>query len=255
MPHLYMSVLPEALIASMLEPADFGLYYAVHHEREARRAAIFFEIDPTFRDEWFNIEEGFRRCVPHPDGRPKRSVYISVYRVLEHVPCSAVLNMHLVGPEGEILELRPSDHIPGDGKGFHLYQEIAPTGPLAVSRLGARAFFDLLVMDKSQLVSLPALCFVEQDLGELARDPENGSAGNLPYADLSYIRSCLVELRRKKFPVKIIYPTPRATFEYRILKNGIFLGNQTGLVYFPLPDEDEYRAQRFRSWDLWTQRA
>jgi len=112
-----------------------------------------------------------------------------------------------------------------------------------------------LVIDKSQLVSLPALCFVEQELGALARDPEDGSAESLPYADLSYMRACLTELRRKQYPVKIIYPTPRATFEYRILKNGIFLGNETGLLYFPLPDVDEYRAQRFKSWDLWTQRA
>jgi hypothetical protein len=253
MPHLYLSVLPEALIASMLEPAEFGLYYAIRHEREARRSAIFFEIDPAFRDGWFDIEEGFRRCVPHADGRPKRSVYISVYRVLEHVPCSAIQRLHLVGPEGEVLELLPADHFPADTKGFHLYQEIAPTGPLVVSRLAARAFFNTLTADKSQLVSLPALCFVEQELGELALDPERGAAGNLPYTDLSYLRACLTELRRKETPLKIVYPTPRATFEYRVLKNGIFLGNQTGLLYFPLPDAEEYRARRYQSWDLWTQ--
>jgi hypothetical protein len=253
--HLYLSVLPEALIASMLGPEEFGLYYAVHHEREARRAAMFFELSPEFRDPYFNIEEGVRRCVLHENGRPKRSVYISVYRVLEHIPIEVVQKLYLVGPEGESLSMEPTRDLPRSNGGLHLYQEIAPTSPLVVSRLGPREFFDLLVTDTSQLVSVPALCFVEQELGDLARDPEHGSAQNLPYVDLPYMRECLVELRRKGYPVKIVYPTPRATFEYRTLKNGLFLGNGNGLLHFPLPTEDEYRAQRFQWWDLWARQS
>ena len=199
-PHLYLSVLPEALIASMLGPEEFGLYYAVHHEREARRAAIFYEIDPAFRHEFFNIEEGFRRCVPHGDGRPKRSVYISVYRVLEHIPMSAVQRMYLIGPEGESLELESCPDCSQTPGASHLYQEIAPTSSLVVSRLPPFAFFDLMVMDQTQLISLPALCFMEQELGELARDPAHGSASNLPYVDLSYMRECLLSLKAKELP-------------------------------------------------------
>lgn len=254
-PHLYLSVLPEALIASMLGPEEFGLYYAVHHEREARRAALFFELAPDFRSEFFDIEEGLRRCTPHPDGRPKRSVYIAVYRVLEHVPMSAVQRMYLVGPEGESLQMEPGTDYPVGLVGLHLYQEIAPTSSLVVSSLLPQQFFELMVMDKSQLVSLPALCFMEQDLGELAIDPMHGSARNLPYVDLSYMRECLLNLRRKSYPVKIVYPTPRATFEYRTIKGGVYLGNRTGLLFFALPAEDEYRAQRFKWWDVWTRQA
>jgi hypothetical protein len=254
-PHLYLSVLPEALIASMLGPEEFGLYYAVHHEREARRAAIFYEIDPTFRDEFFNIDEGFRRCTPHGDGRPKRSVYISVYRVLEHIPMSAVQRMYLIGPEGESLELQSCPDCPETPEAMHLYQEIAPTSSLVVSRLSPQAFFNLMVMDQTQLISLPALCFMEQELGELARDPAHGSAKNLPYVDLSYMRECLLSLKQKSYPVKIVYPTPRATFEYRTIKGGVYIGNRTGRLFFRLPAEDEYRAQRFKWWDLWTRPA
>lgn len=47
---------------------------------------MFVELAPTFRHEFFKIDDGIERCVPHPNGRPKRSVYISTYRVLEHVP-------------------------------------------------------------------------------------------------------------------------------------------------------------------------
>jgi len=83
--HLYLSLIPEALIASMLTPEEFGVYYAVGTSKKAHGQAIFFEVDADFRQDYFRIDEGIRRCVPHEDGSPKASIYISVYRVLEHV--------------------------------------------------------------------------------------------------------------------------------------------------------------------------
>jgi hypothetical protein len=56
--HLYLSLIPEALIASMLTPEEFGAYYAVGSEKRSRGQAIFFEIDPKFRSKEFRIEEG-----------------------------------------------------------------------------------------------------------------------------------------------------------------------------------------------------
>ena len=51
---------------------------------------MFVELGPDFRDEFFRIDEGF--ALPHADGTPKKSVYISTYRVLEHVPTSVIAN-------------------------------------------------------------------------------------------------------------------------------------------------------------------
>ena len=65
--HLYFSLIPEALIASMLSPEEFGQYYSTGHQFKSKGQAIFFEVDPTFRHEFFNIDEGFKRCTPHPD--------------------------------------------------------------------------------------------------------------------------------------------------------------------------------------------
>ena len=80
--HLYLSVMPEALIASQLSPPSFGTYYATGSEKKSRSQAMFFELDPDFRHPYFDIEAGLERLVPHEDGSPKRSVYISIYRVL-----------------------------------------------------------------------------------------------------------------------------------------------------------------------------
>jgi len=88
--HLYFSLIPEALIASMLSPEEFGSYYAVGSKKKTAGQAIFFEIDPHFDSQYFRIKEGISRCVPHEDGEPKASTYISIYRVLEHVPVHAL---------------------------------------------------------------------------------------------------------------------------------------------------------------------
>ena len=41
--HLYLSTIPEALIASMLTPMDFGAYYAVGMEKKSRGQAQYLQ--------------------------------------------------------------------------------------------------------------------------------------------------------------------------------------------------------------------
>ena len=114
--HLYLSMIPEALIASMLTPEEFGVYYAVGTQKKSRGQAIFFEIDPDFRHDFFPIEEGIRRCMPHEDGSPKRSIYISVYRVLEHVSLEVIQKLYLVTQDGRMLDLESSNIFKRVGK-------------------------------------------------------------------------------------------------------------------------------------------
>ena len=83
--HLYFSLIPEALIASMLPPEEFGQYYATGHKFKSKGQALFFEIDPTYRHEYFDIDGCYARCVPKASGAPKNSIYVSMYRVMEHL--------------------------------------------------------------------------------------------------------------------------------------------------------------------------
>lgn len=87
--YLYLSLVPEALIASNLSPEEFGNYYATGAFRRNCDPAIFFEIDPNFKSDYLPIDKIPELCAPHPDGRPHKSVCLSVYRVLEHVPMPA----------------------------------------------------------------------------------------------------------------------------------------------------------------------
>ncbi|MFO8035172.1 MAG: hypothetical protein R6U57_00880 [Anaerolineales bacterium] len=246
--HLYLSLIPEALIASMLTPEEFGVYYAVGSAKKARGQAIFFELDPDFRHEYFRIEEGFRRCVPHEDGSPKASIYISVYRVLEHVSLDAIRKLYLATRDGRVLGLEPSDEWPQDGVGMHLYQEIAPVNPLVASTLAPRAFFDLIVKNPISLLSLPAICFVELRLGELATNPEGGAVRDLPYSNIAHLRQCLVDLKTKRVHTKMVNRVQPATFPYRMICSGIFVGNSEQVNFFGMPTQDELRSEHYRWW-------
>jgi hypothetical protein len=246
--HLYLSLIPEALIASMLTPEEFGVYYAVGTAKKARGQAIFFEVDPDFRHDYFRIEEGIRRCVPHEDGSPKASIYISVYRVLEHVPLGALQRLYLVTADGRVLALDAGDQLPGIGGGLHLYQEIAPVHPRVVSSLAPRAFYELIVKNPNILIRLPAICFVELRLGELAENPEHGTLGDLPYSRVEHLRQCLTALATKTVDAKMVNRTEPATFSYRTIKSGIFVGNEEDLLFFPFPSPEKLRADRYRWW-------
>ncbi|MDF1515298.1 MAG: hypothetical protein P1S60_15925 [Anaerolineae bacterium] len=246
--HLYLSMIPEALIASMLTPEEFGVYYAVGSEKKSSGQAIFFEIDPNYRHEALPIEQGLKRCVVHDDGSLKRSVYITVYRALEFVALGAIKKLYLVTKDGRVLGIDAAETIPADSEGLHLYQEIAPVHPLVVSTLAPAAFYDLIVKNPTSLLTLPAVCFAELKLGELATNPERGSVGNLPYNNIDHLRQCLVDLKTKIVHSKMVDRLSPAAFPYRTLESGIYLGNSEKLVCYPMPSMDILRADHYRWW-------
>jgi hypothetical protein len=246
--HLYLSVMPEALVASQLPPESFGTYYAVGGEKKSHSQAMFFELDPDFRHDSFDIDAGLKRLAPHEDGSPKRSVYLSIYRVLEHVPLSAVQRLYVTTQDGRTLGLDAAASIPDSTGQMHLYQEIAPVHPRAVSALGPEAFFDLLNDPHKSMVTVPALCFVELTLGGLAQDPEFGSAEGLPYENIDHYRNCLLELKTKTVTVKMVDRIHRTAFHYRTVKSGFFLGNAGKMLFFPMPTIDELKTSHYRWW-------
>lgn len=246
--HLYLSVMPEALVASQLTPHAFGTYYATGSQKKSRSMAMFFELDPGFRHEYFDVEAGYKRLVPHEDGSPKRSVYISIYRVLEHVPPSAIQKLYVTTQDGRTLGLDPWGAIPESTGEMHLYQEIAPVHPRVVSTLGPREFYDLLSDPSKSMVTVPALCFVELTLGGLAADPESGWAQGLPYSNIDHYRECLIELRTKTVVVKMVDRIHRTAFYFRTVKSGYYLGNAGELLFFPMPSHEILRREHYQWW-------
>lgn len=106
--HLYMIVFPiNALVASQLNPEDFGMHYAVGSTKHYSGKVIFVELDINFRDPYFEIDKYLEETKADPvTGRPKRTKFISSYAVLEHVPLSVLKELYLVHPNGKVLPLQ-----------------------------------------------------------------------------------------------------------------------------------------------------
>lgn len=246
--HLYLSLIPEALIASMLSPQEFASYYAIGEHGKSAGKALFIEVDPAFRSDFLPVEEGIARCVPDKDGKPKTSVYIAVYRVLEHLPISALGDLYYVTPDGRALR---SSKIPTtqNETGLHFYHEIAPVRPSVVSPLGPNDFKDLLMGRRDGFQGLPAIAFLETRLDELATDPTHGAVNDLPYHNIGHLRDCLVAVQRKAVSSKLVDRGGSDVPPYRVVRHGVFIANRTeGMVLYPLPSFAELKETNHAWW-------
>ncbi|SRR5690606_19174451 len=246
--YLYLSLIPESLIASQLPPEEFGNYFAVGTRKRTRGQAIFFEVEPGFETDAFSWDEMERRCVPHPDGRPKRSVYLSVYRVLENVPLSALKKLYLVTEDGRVLGIDRGKWEPEASQRLHLYQEYCPVTPRVVSKLGPTRFCGEIT-SPANTVSVPKIVFAELELNGLASDPDNPDPGNLPYRNLGHLRDCLKELGVKDSKsTKQVNRAMSGEVLFRTIKNGFFVGSQEEMFYYPLPPRDQLEREYYEWW-------
>ncbi|MDH4239541.1 MAG: hypothetical protein OEW48_08260 [Phycisphaerae bacterium] len=245
--YLYLSMTPEALIASMLPPVAFGIYLAVGTKKRSGGQAMYFDLKNDFQSEYFNLSSIADRCVRHSDGQPKHSVYISIYRVLEHVPLEVVNNLYLSTRDGQVLKLQQEKQPSQIEGNYYLYKEICPVHPLIASSLNPKEFCRFIT-DPSKPIYAPKICFAEMNLGEMAEDPENGCADNLPYHHLNHIRDCLLELNSQDKHTKTVDRIEPLEYQYRCVKSGFFLGDYNSLLYFPFPPLQELESKYHRWW-------
>ena len=247
---IYLSVLPEALIASMLPPKEFAEYMATGTRKKTRGQAIFFEVDQDLARNILPSEYISKRCVRKPDGSPKSSVYISVYRALEHLPLKALKSLFLVTEDGRILELSKAVYDPKSERGpqLHLYQELCPVTPVIASTLAPSSFAREMTSESEQ-VYIPKLMFVELILDQLAIDPVRGLAQNLPYPDIGHLRDCLIILKNEEGKSrKTVQRTFNGRLLYRTCTNGFFVASKDELIYFPYPTLQQLEEENYDFW-------
>ena len=194
--YVYLTATPEALIASMLTPSEFGAYLSTGTKKRNKGQAIFFEVDLSKIEKLIDMENLNSRCVAKHDGKPKSSVYLSVYKVLELIPLEALKSLYLTTDNGHTLELKREVYDPAKeiANKLHLYQELCPVTPLVASELAPAGFVKKLT-DGSTPIVLPKLFFVDLKLGELATNPLYGSVEHLPYTNVGHLRDCLEILK------------------------------------------------------------
>jgi hypothetical protein len=246
--HLYLSLIPEALIMSQLPPDKFGAYIATGSKRQIEGPAVFFEVDQSADLSAFRLDEAHARCKEHQDGSPRRSIYVAVWNVLPRVPLEALLQCHLTTPAGLTLTLDPAGW-PGDnGDLYHLYQELGPVYPRVASRLAPQAFVGL-VCSPDKMVSLPRLAFIDLKLGVLAQDSDAELSGQVPYQHIDHLRECLRSLRDNPARMtKIVNRGLRPDILFSFIRSGVFVGDASGLRFFPMPSEEQLESEHNLWW-------
>ncbi len=239
--YIYLTATPEALIASMLPPEDFGAYLSTGTKKRNKGQAIFFEVDLGKIENLIDMESLNKRCVAKPDGKPKSSVYLSVYRVLETIPLSALKSLYLTTDNGHTLELKKASYDPSREvkSKLHLFQELMPVSPLVASELTPSAFLKRLT-DGSTPIVLPKLFFVDLKLGELATDPLKGSAEYLPYTNVGHLRDCLEILKGEyEKHMKTVQRVYTGSLLYRTIESGFYVGAKDEVIFYPYPSMAE----------------
>ncbi len=247
--YLYFSMTPEALISSMLQPKDFGDYLAVGTKKRTKGQAMFFEVDREKLEEgYFPLHIIEKECVPGADGRPKRSKYVSTYRVLEHLPLEAIKNLYLTTEDGKTLEIQKQEFIDSEETPLHLYQQLCPVNPRVASKMGPVEYGKFMT-SPDNIVRFPKIVFVELRLGELAINPVSGYSTNLPYSNINHMRDCLIDLRNKDTkPTKTIIRFYKGDILFQTIKNGIFISDQNSTLFYKYPSLDELQRNHYSWW-------
>ena len=245
--HLYMLCYRyEALVASHLEPEAFGLYMAIGAKKNTKGNVMFFEIDPGMKSDYFDFSILDREFFPHPDSSPKRSKYISVYRVLEHLDMSSIMKLYLVTADGRVMGLDAVSYDPShEDAGPSLYQELCPVSPMVVSVLHPIEFLHFLTDPKSAL-RVPRLFFADLLLD---RESSGRLAGYLPYPDPIHVMDCIneIELNAGK-KAKTVSRSPYLHGFFRTIRRGFFLGDAKEYKFYRFPEQRVLEIEHAKWW-------
>jgi hypothetical protein len=251
--HLYAIMHPNpSLVASQLEPLEFGRQYSVGTKRFYQGKLLFIEVDPSYRNPFFPIEEYLEKTVAKPDGSPKRTKIISSYRVLEHLNLEAMGALYAVTVSGATLKIDKAEYepSPADAGSIHLIQEINPLELLVATTLDYRTFGAHLTANNNPK-GAPKLFFTELDLdvdGFLKGWEENPF---LP-PPIPGIHPQKLSVALKFLKGSTEYKTATlglaSVFDhvlYRSLKKGFFLSDGEKMNYYPFPSEAELKRDYF----------
>ncbi len=231
--HLYLSLIPEALILSQLPPDKFGAYHGDRLQAARLRDRLFFEVDPSADLSGFRMDEA--APVACPTAMVRRAVGLpGGLQCLAARPARGFAPSLSDHPGRSSLWVSDPAAWTGDGRDrFFLYQELGPVYPRVASSLGPRGFC-ALVTSADKLVSLPRLAFIDLKLGSLASDTDIQLDGSVPYQNVEHLRECLRSLRdHAARKTKIVYRGMRPDLLFSMVRHGLFVGDAHGLRFFP----------------------
>jgi len=252
---LYQVLHPnQALIASQLEPAQFARHYQVRSAPQRAGKLIFAQIDSGFRADFLNIDEAFAKLVPHEDGSPKRTKFVTCYRSLEHIDLAAIRELYLAAPDGALLQLdsapyREDNH----SESLRIFAEICPLSMLVLTQCDASEFGRIIVAPEYKK-GAPVIFFTRVDidphvfLDEFEANPFMPS----PISNLhpSRLRDAVSEIEAvpNKTMKGLSLTCALDEIPYKRIKPGFWFVSRSGELFFPMPSMREIELRSFKFW-------
>ncbi len=251
---LYMILYPnQALVASQLDPEMFARHYTSGSSRHYSGKVIFAEVDINYRNDYFRIDEILEKVVPHEDGTPKATKFISSYRVLEHVDFTAIGTLYVTTQEGYCLGLQPGSCDDAKEEDVVLYAEISPMRMLVLSEMNKRDF-GMYITDPNNPKSAPKQFYTQLDIDivdfvtKFEQNPFEPSP--IPTLHPSTIRDGFYEL--KKYPHKhnkgLSLSSSLDSFSYKLIKNGFAFSGGGECLYYQFPDYKTIETEHYKFW-------
>ena len=242
--HFYLSLSPvEALIASQLEPLHFGQYMAIGAKNGSYERIMFLEIEGGFGD-FFDWEYARERCIAHSDGSPKHSVWLGIYRVLEHTPLSAMGTLYLTTKDGRTLPIEKSTPRTPPSRSYYVYQELCPLTPLVVSVLPPARFAESLISTTNP-VSVPAVVFSDLKVIDFDNPEATGNIGGLYDHNIDHLKACVHDVTTKKDKPNKNVERSVGSFSYQIIRDGTYIAGKEGLIEYTMPSVEVIRRDHY----------
>ncbi len=248
--HLYCLIYPNsALVASQLEAKDFGRHYAVGYPKNYKGKVIFAEIDINYRHPYFAIDEVLEEC-KSVDGRPKRTKFISSYRVLEHLSTDSFMCLYLVTRSGRILQLKKSNsyEITHQPESIRIYQLMAPLYYLVASNLTPPQFGEYVSVTPHKGVPKSAMIQIDIDIDSILGNTEEILYSSpLPSVHAEYLRQALIELRDhpEKRSKTVSLNSIFDQLPFTKIKHGVWINEKDKQIFYPIPSLEELETKHF----------
>jgi len=232
----------EAFIASQLEPKQFGMYMARGSKKGSAEQLMFAEVEGGFGT-YFDWDYAEKNCVEHSNGEVKHSLYLSIYRVIEHLPLEVYKDVYLVAKDGRTLTLKAAEYRkPHNWRGYGLYKEHCPVHPFIVSSLEPKELADYIINDKEKKITVPAIIFNDIRIIDFDEKENTGNIGSMYERDLDHLKDCIASIEGQSGKMtKTVDRSFGTRFTYQIIDTGIYIAKGKSILFYPMPSVEQLR--------------
>ncbi len=253
--YLYMICYPnEALVVSQFEPEKFAGHYSSGSTRYYGGKVLFAEIDINFREPYFDIEKGLKELVPHEDGTPKATKFISTYRVLEHMDLDCIKKLYMANPDGSCYGLDSAEYDVTHKPDFlRIFAEVAPARMLVLTSYDFSQYGKWITNPANPKGS-PKILYTQFDLtiDDFLADFEDNPLLPPPLPSLhpSKLRDAIFELNelKDKHVKGLSLDVSFNRKSYRQIRHGFMFASPDNELFFPMPSLDEIEKENYKFW-------